>query len=280
MSESPEPLISCRMPASGGRLASWVDRVRAWAATEGDGSAERPGDGDMERLRRRLGRAEHLAGLGILAAGLAHELATPLTVVSACAEDLARSDGLSAAEVQQARMIVDQSARAERLLRGFLDLATVREVRPRPTDAAGVATSVLAVLAGRLERHHVRGEVVARAPVIAEVDPDRLHQVIMNLVTNALDAMPGGGELTIDVGRADGLLLIDVADTGTGIVPDLLPRLFDPFLSTKGRGGGVGLGLHVVREIVEAHGGHVEVASSRGAGAIFRIRIPLVAAHG
>jgi two-component system cell cycle sensor histidine kinase/response regulator CckA len=119
---------------------------------------------------------------------------------------------------------------------------------------------------------------VNRAPVFLKADRGQLDQVLMNLAINAADAMPGGGSLTIRTGLGDGEAWFEVADTGTGIQPEIRDKLFDPFFTTKPAGKGTGLGLSIVHGIVTSHGGRVEVESAVGEGTAFRVLLPATSA--
>jgi two-component system, NtrC family, sensor histidine kinase HydH len=241
---------------------------------------------EMERLERRVElvvgalrarerevvRAEQLAAVGQLAAGVAHEVRNPLTSIKMLVQaGLEDAGGLSPEDL---RVIEAEVRRTERSLQVFLDFARPPKPERRPTPLAPLVRGVVELIHGRAERQRV--EVKVSAPpegVTATVDGEQLRQVLVNLSLNALDAMPTGGTLTVAV-RPHTLdrVEVEVTDTGAGIPNDLLPRLFEPFVSTKDTG--LGLGLVVSRRIVEDHGGTINADERPGGGARFRITLP------
>ena len=225
----------------------------------------------VEQLRH----AERLATVGRLAAGIAHELGTPLSIVSGHAQMIAGHE-ISDDEIEtSARTIDREAARVGRIVRQLLDFARRRGPGPDGTacDAAEAARGCMALL-GPMAEHN---EVTARChtpegQVRAAIDEDSLHHVITNLVVNAIQAMPSGGKLQVAVSQIQstprdgepprGEIRIDVVDTGCGIAPEALPHIFEPFFTTKEPGEGTGLGLAVVYGIVEDHGGRLAVDTS------------------
>ncbi len=218
-------------------------------------------------------RAEQLAAVGQLAAGVAHEIRNPLTSIKLLVQSgLEDPDGLVEEDLQ---VIESEVLRMEQSLQTFLDFARPSQPEPRPMDAGALLRGVVALIRGRAEKQGVVLEVeVPASPLPLLADRKQLHQVLVNLCLNALDAMPTGGRLALRVNPVrDGRLSIEVIDTGTGIAPDLLPRLFHPFVSTKDTG--LGLGLVISLRIVEAHGGMLTAANRPGGGgAIFTVDLP------
>ncbi len=246
---------------------------------------------ERRRAESRLRNAERLASIGRLAAGLAHEIGTPLNVIGGRAETLLRK--LSGNEIAEKglRIIASQIDRIARTVRGMLDFARLREPRLTPTDVGAVIRKVLDLLEQRMEEGgvRVRPELPAGLPAVV-ADADQLHQVFLNLATNALDAMPRGGTLAIsarhgarppaDKGEAErSYLAIAFRDTGTGIAPENLIHVFDPFFSTKDVGKGTGLGLSISYGIVREHGGFIDVESEAGRGACVSVYLPLTEAR-
>jgi two-component system, NtrC family, sensor kinase len=234
---------------------------------------------ERRRMEAGLRNAERLASLGRLAAGLAHEIGSPLNVISGRAETLQRWVPGQEPAQKSLRIIAEQIDRIARIVRGMLDFARGRESRLQPTDITAEIRKVLDLLEYRLDEAGVRVacDLPATLPLVV-ADGDQLNQVFLNLVTNALDAMPQGGTLTIAVrtdDKAPDGLVISFEDTGTGILPEDIDRIFDPFFTTKEVGHGTGLGLSVSYGIVREHGGSIEAASPPGGGARFTVRLPV-----
>jgi signal transduction histidine kinase len=168
-------------------------------------------------------------------------------------------------------VIHDEIGRLERKVQGLLDYARPLEVNRRPTDLTGVVLQVADLVKERLRQQSVRLNLdLPPGPVTAEIDRDQFQGVLVNLVQNALDAMPGGGSLDVGLSREPpDRLRLSVADTGPGIDPTVAGRLFTPFFSTKPTG--TGLGLSVSRRVVLAHGGALTAANRAGGGACFTI---------
>lgn len=232
---------------------------------------------DLERLRQaeeRARQAEQLAALSTITAGIAHDVGTPMTTILGYAELLERSAPDDKSR-DRARHIVDQVRRVTDLLQTLLNIA-------RPRHSAHEAIFVADVLDHSVdffrEKLKGRGIVVERDyathPTVV-ADRDRLEQVFLNLIVNAADAMPSGGTLSVRIGRpSPERVEIAIEDTGVGIEPRHLDRIFDAFYTTKERGKGTGLGLLVSQRIVNEHGGTLQVQSELGKGTRFTIALP------
>lgn len=236
-----------------------------------------------------LRTAERLASVGELAAGLAHEIGTPLNVISGRAEGMLSKAPPDSDLRRGLGIIVAQIERISRIVHGMLDFARTREMRPRPVDAARLIATVLEFMEHRLERYRIRvGASLPDGLPRVSADPDQLSQVFLNLVVNAVEAMPEGGTLEVRatvVSRThhdhpDAVdrpyLALVFADSGVGIAPEHLPRVFDPFFTTKDVGAGVGLGLSVSYGIVQEHGGWIEIESAPGKGTGVTVYLPVV----
>jgi signal transduction histidine kinase len=240
-----------------------------------------------EKAQDALRHADRLTTVGLLAAGIAHELGTPLNVVSMRARMIATGE-VSGDEVKtNADIIHQQSAQMTRIIRQLLDFARRRQpslTRFALDQVAGGAVSMLAPLA---EKSRVTLELTAGPRVEIDGDPDQLQQVITNLVINGVQAMPEGGEIHLglartratppaDMGGPEGdYVRLDVRDQGSGIAPDVLPRIFEPFFTTKPVGDGNGLGLPVAWGIVKDHRGWIAVETKAGVGTTFSLFLPL-----
>jgi two-component system, NtrC family, sensor kinase len=235
----------------------------------------------------QLRHTERLATVGRLAAGVAHELGTPLSVVSARAQVIASGGMPSAGVVATAGIIVEQCDRMTDIIHQLLDFSRRRGVRLGLTDLRHVVTRTLELLSSAAERARVEICCDAdAAPVLVHIDQNQMQQALTNVVLNGIQAMPEGGQLHVriasrharpptDVGRDEGEYpCVTVEDQGTGIRADHLARIFEPFFTTKSVGDGTGLGLAVAHGIVAEHGGWITVASEVGKGSRFAIFLP------
>jgi signal transduction histidine kinase len=246
---------------------------------------------ELELRQKHLVRSEKLASLGTLLSGVAHELNNPLSNISTSCQILIEEFGQLDPEEQRERLgrIDQQTERARNIVRSLLDFAREREFRRERVALRPLVEQTVSF---------VRGEVPTTAAIridIAEdvavfADSQRLQQALLNLIKNGVEALTGRGTVTISAHNTvvtdhDALgdascdvngnaVDIVVADDGHGIAAEALPRIFDPFFSTKAVGKGMGLGLFIVYEIVEQHEGCISVESKRGRGTLFRIRLP------
>jgi signal transduction histidine kinase len=249
---------------------------------------------ELKQSQQLLVRQEKLASLGRLAAGLAHELNNPLSSVAGFAEALQRrvgSDGVTQpsglAEFQEYVTTIQQEvARAAAIVRRLLDFARQREPAFDLVDISTVVANAVSFVQRQASLANQR-VVVDSFPERSQVyaDAQMLQQVFLNLLTNALDAIEGGGEVRIEARRRreeggrrlrQHWLDVVVSDTGSGISPEDLPKVFDPFFTTKEVGKGTGLGLAVCQSIVEQHQGSIEVHSDGlGEGTVVTVSLPL-----
>jgi C4-dicarboxylate-specific signal transduction histidine kinase len=231
----------------------------------------------IDKLRQRereVLRAEQLAAVGQMAAGVAHELRNPLTTIKMLVQTNRQEARAQGRPVDDFRLMEEEIGLMERCLQTFLDFARPPRPERRPLDLADVVGRVLALVEGRARRQRVRLEFTRPPlPVIVEADGAQLQQLLVNLALNALDAMPQGGRLGVDLGApVHGQVELRVQDTGPGVAPEVLPRLFEPFVSSKETG--IGLGLAVSRRIAEGHGGSLWVTNPPEGGACFVLRLP------
>jgi signal transduction histidine kinase len=236
---------------------------------------------------QQLRHADRLMTVGKLASGMAHELGTPLNVVSGRAQMIAMGDSTQDEAREDARIIVEQTKRMTKLMRELLDFARPRPAQRAWVDLRAVAQQTLILLSALARKHGVELEVEPGDGVPANVDPGQLQQVFTNLVVNAIHAIPGRGTVSIGFRRGDDpppadqsgsfgpRLVVEVKDTGQGMDPAIIPRIFEPFFTTKDVGEGTGLGLSVTHGIVREHGGYITVHSAPGAGTTFSVHLPL-----
>jgi signal transduction histidine kinase len=252
---------------------------------------------ELELRQKHLVRSEKLASLGTLLSGVAHELNNPLSNISTSCQILIEE--LESADPEFKRELLaqidEQTGRARNIVRSLLDFARDREFKRETLPLAGLVAETLRFIKGQVPS---RVAVVTDIPADIEIqgDKQRLQQVFLNLVKNALEALEGAGEVVIRAVRhgaaqaeeapgrfkflaqcnpAEEAVEIEIRDNGHGIQPEVLPRIFDPFFTTKDVGKGSGLGLFVVYEIIEEHGGCIAAESEPGKGTVFHIRLPL-----
>lgn len=223
---------------------------------------------------REVVRAEHLAAVGQLAAGVGHELRNPLTSIKMLVQTGLEGGGQPQLAPEDLRIIESEIRRMERSLQTFLEFARPPKLERRPTEFGAVLNSVLGLVRGRAEKQRVVARLeMCDEPVTLPADAGQLRQVFVNLALNALDVMPNGGELTVRVHKRGGWVEAEVSDTGPGIQKAMIPRLFQPFASSKDTG--LGLGLVISRRIVEDHGGTMNAGNRVGGGASFFVRLPV-----
>ena len=272
--------VQLRIRDAAGRLGS--ETAEVVVAERGDfGSvhaeidelSERVGE-VIERLHQRereVRRAEQLAALGQLAAGVAHEIRNPLTSIKMLVQS-GQGDETPLTN-EDLQIIETEVRRMEGSLQTFLDYARPQKVEPQQMPIDPLLRRVFDLLRPRAERQSVNVEIGGSAGVEVYGDPGAIHQVMLNLGLNALDAMPGGGTIRTDVRRQPEWIEIAVADTGPGIAPDILPRLFTPFIS--GKDTGLGLGLVIAQRIAQDHDGELTGENIHPVGACFTLRLPI-----
>ncbi len=225
-------------------------------------------------LQEALARAERMAAVGEMAASVAHQVGTPLNLVSGYVQ-MIREDPQTQTGVRQRLEIVEaQLSQVTHVLRTMLDEA--RQPTPKVTTSlAPIVDRACAIARPRLARLGVHLEVKLDES-LPDVDANapQLELALLNLITNAVDAMPDGGTLAIHGAATAKGIRLEVADSGPGIPADLLPHLFEPWVTTKPVGHGTGLGLSIVREVLSALGGEIRAANRDGGGAVFTIDLP------
>jgi len=238
---------------------------------------ERATTAALDAARSRVAQSAKLAALGQLAAAIAHEVRNPLAVVRSAAQGLGET--LPVGDVdghRAASFIVAEVDRLGSVVTSLLAFARPLQLQTRPTDIGDVVARAVTLAGAELEAKHVR---LARddSPVLPVVhaDGDLVCQVLVGLLSNAVEATPPGGEITVRAQASNGGIELAIADRGAGIAPELRARVFEPFFTT--RPNGTGLGLAVARQIVEAHGGRIDVGDRPGGGACFTIRLPAAA---
>ena len=230
---------------------------------------------EIKTLRDKADLAQRLAVLGQLATGLAHEIRNPLSSISGSVEMVREGNALSPEDGRLLGIVISEVERLNSLVTTMLQVGRPSQIRTEPLDLRAIASDVVAVARGEATASNgLRIEVIApEGPVVAMVDPDRMRQVVWNLVKNAVQASPHRGKVEVRTGRDDaGRAFLEVADQGPGISAAQRERLFDMFYS--GRSHGVGLGLALVKQIVDQHRGRIEILDRPGPGTCFRVTLP------
>ncbi|MBX6313543.1 MAG: HAMP domain-containing protein [Isosphaeraceae bacterium] len=244
---------------------------------------------DLERQvqerSRQLVRSERLAGVGFLAAGVAHEINNPLASIAFCSEALERrlesmldADGSADAKLirNYLRMIQEEAFRCKRITEKLLDFSRCGEIQRQRTDLGALVQGVVEMVQ-HMGRY--RGKQIIFQPreaVFAHVDEQEIKQVVLNLVVNALDCMEVGGTLRIDLHYAEGMAEMVFDDDGCGMSPDVLENIFEPFFTRRRGGKGTGLGLSISHRIISQHQGEITATSpGEGKGSTFTVRLPI-----
>jgi signal transduction histidine kinase len=231
---------------------------------------------ELQRLNEQLIRTERLAAMGTLAAGVAHEVNNPLASVSSLIQMMRSDASITEENRQKLILISEQIRRISQVTKDLTDFGRVRPVLRKPVEIVGVIDKSLrlANFDSAFQALEVCVDIPEALPLVM-ADSDQLQQVLLNLLLNARDAMPNGGQLRIAVSGGEEVIRIKVADEGHGISESVSKQIFDPFFTTKSAGRGTGLGLAVCYAIVTAHGGQIETTRSNGRGAEFTITLPI-----
>jgi signal transduction histidine kinase len=236
----------------------------------------RQAEEDRLKLHNQLLHADRLATIGMLAAGVAHELNEPLGNILGFAQLAKKCSGIPASAQQDIGKIEAASLHAREIIQKLLVFAREKPPEKTQVNLNQVVEDGLYFFEARCAKSGIE-LVCSLTPDLPEItaDPAQLNQVLVNLVVNALQSMPGAGKITVQTRSFDHNVYLVVEDTGTGMSKDVLDKVFVPFYTTKEIGQGTGLGLPVVHGIVTAHGGSINVKSEPGGGTLFEIQLPV-----
>ncbi|MBI3292712.1 MAG: hypothetical protein HYZ73_07905 [Elusimicrobia bacterium] len=236
----------------------------------------------MERLEQEASQAEKLRAVATLAAGMAHEIKNPLAALQTFAEFVPERHRDPAFAAKLHEILTTETRRIQEIVKDVLDFAKPKPPQLKPMEMAPLINSTLNLLSADLTKRRIRWNVECQDNLPAngsvaggaiQADADQIRQVLINLIQNAADAIPDGGALRVATQTHDGYLELTVSDNGQGIPKELLPKIFDPFVTTKEHGNG--LGLAMVHSIIQAHHGTIHVDSQPGRGTTFTVRLPL-----
>jgi signal transduction histidine kinase len=233
---------------------------------------------ETEALRQQLLQAQRLSSVGALASSVAHEFNNILTTIINYAK-LGLKGATEPGQKQAFEKILKGGQRAATIVSGMLGFARNQSNRVEDVDLFRLVEEVLLLTEKDLSKHRVQVERRYHARPVVPVIAGQIEQILINLVINARQAMPGGGRLRVDVRESAGMAEVRINDTGVGIPPDQLRLIFEPFYTTKNPDehghGGTGLGLSVCRQIIEQHQGRIRVESVVGKGSTFTVKLPL-----
>ncbi|HVN76617.1 MAG TPA: ATP-binding protein [Thermoanaerobaculaceae bacterium] len=227
------------------------------------------------KLEQRLSEQERLASLGRLAAGLAHEVNTPVTGIASYAQLLRELTPTSDPRSPLALKLEEQAFRVSRIVTNLLELARPSGFERQLVDLSLLAREEIGQLRAEADRAGVTLEIAPAEELTASVNRVQFELVVHNLLRNALQATPRGGRVEVRVGSDDGRVWLEVRDTGPGVPEELRERIFEPFVTSRQGRGGTGLGLAITRDIVVAHGGSIRALENEGGGTAMRIEVPI-----
>jgi signal transduction histidine kinase len=228
------------------------------------------------KLEEQLRHADRLATIGQLSAGVAHELNEPLSNILGFAQLVKKDTNLSKQTIDDIEKIITASLHSREVIKKLLFFARQMPIRKEPTKLNQIVEEGMYFLKSRCDKEGIE-VVYSLTPDLPEIyaDHSQLNQILVNLVVNAIQAMPGGGRLTIKTTASDDSVALIVEDAGIGMTEDVIKKVFIPFFTTKDVGQGTGLGLSVVHGIVTAHGGAIKVDSKPKQGSRFEVTLPV-----
>lgn len=229
----------------------------------------------IRQMENEVARSRHLNSLGSLAAGVAHEIRNPLSSIKGFAVYFKERFSGNKEDEQTADIMIAETERLNRVISQLIEFARPLELKREKTKISDLVQHTLTLIAAEAQKNKISIQAVTSADLPeVDVDSDKIKQVLLNILLNGLAAMPSGGELKIDYSLQKDKLNVIISDTGIGIETMDLPRIYDPYFTSKS--AGTGLGLAVVQKIMEAHGGGVDVESTVGRGTKVLLHFPLM----
>ena len=227
---------------------------------------------EQRKLVEQLNLAERLAALGEMVAGVSHEIKNPLGIIQSTSELLNNMPNADEAQKRLSGVITEESIRLNRIVTEFLDFSRPHALNVHEFDLKEVIIKNIDFLRPDLEKKKIVVESnLDGRPFMIEADQDLIHRVLMNLIINAMQAINESGRITVHVREEKGAYIIEVNDTGNGISDEHISKIFNPFFTTKEKGSG--LGLPIVRKIIEGHGGTIDIESSEGSGTSVALKL-------
>lgn len=235
-------------------------------------------------MEKQLLQTSKLASLGQFTAGISHEIGNPLASISSLVQELQSLELYNPEELQFTReslqTINNHLARIAKIVRGLSDFARISASEKMPTNIVELLDQTVNLVKYDKRSRKIKFVTQASPVPLLQVNPDQIQQVFLNLVLNAIDAMPDGGRLEVAIRRDDPWVITRFSDSGSGIEETALDRIFDPFFTTKPLSKGTGLGLSLCYGIIKDHSGQISVKSQKGSGATFEVRLPMTESDG
>jgi len=231
---------------------------------------------EVDKTRAQLAHAERMTSVGRFAAGVAHEINNPLTGVLTSGHILLKMASENDPAREDLEIIVNETTRCREIIRNLLDFARPAPPRKEKTSLKYLVEQSLSVLGSELKSNNIKikRDIDENSPDLM-IDVHQIEQVLINIILNAIEAMPEGGAISVSAGCEDDEAVIKIQDTGCGIPQDILGKIFDPFFTTKSAQKGTGLGLSVSYGIIKYHKGTIEAKSADNQGTTFIIKLPL-----
>lgn len=231
---------------------------------------------EKQKLQSQLHHAERLAFVGELSAGIAHELNEPLGSILGFAQLIKKAGGLSTQQNDDMERIIKGALYTREIIKKLMIFSRQMPSQLAPVNLNDVVSSTMYFIDVRLQRRKISiHQKLENGLPLVQADPVQMSQVLVNLITNSIHAMPNGGELTISTKKKRGFVSLSVRDTGKGMTAEITSKVFEPFFTTKPVGQGTGLGLSVVHGIIAAHHGKISVTSKPNKGTQFEILLPM-----
>lgn len=236
----------------------------------------RDADTERQKTMELLGQTEKMVSIGRLASGVAHEINNPLAGITLCFKNLVENSGDALTKEKLIMTIEDSLQKIKNVVGQLLDFSRMAATEKSLVNLNLLISRLLILIGYTTSKKNIEiiSELSENIPAIL-IDENKMAQVLINIIINALQSMDSSGILTIKTELKNGFCILSIKDTGNGIPPDIMPNIFDPFFTTKGVGEGTGLGLSVSKGIVEEHNGIIEVDSKIGAGTTFEIKLPI-----
>ncbi|RPH86174.1 MAG: hypothetical protein EHM66_04740, partial [Deltaproteobacteria bacterium] len=228
----------------------------------------------IRQMKQEVARSRHLNAIGSLAAGVAHEIRNPLSSIKGFAVYFKQRLAGNTEDEQTADIMIAETERLNRVISQLIEFARPLELKKEQMNLADLVRQTIRLVNAEAGKNAVEIDVKADEDLpLVDIDPDKIKQVLLNIFLNALSAMPDGGRLSVEMAAQKDFMDVTVSDTGSGIKEEDLPRIYDPYFTSKP--AGTGLGLAVVQKIMDAHGGIIQMGSRAGVGTKVTLRFSL-----